>query len=472
MNMSTEFDVVVVGAGPGGYVAAIRASQLGLKTAIVERENLGGICLNWGCIPTKALLKSGEIYEQLSHLADYGLSVEKPGFDFPKIVERSRGIAKQMSSGIAFLMKKHKVEVIEGEAKLEKGNPAPKLVIALKAGGSRTVQAKNVILASGARAREIPAIGAVSDGDKIWTYRDALAPKTMPKSLVVIGSGAIGIEFASFYRALGAEVTVVEALDRIMPVEDAEVSKAAQKAFEKRGIAFRIGAKVSKVEKTKDGVSVTVDVGGKIEQLTAEKCIVAVGIAPNSEGLDAVGLNLDRGHAVTDKHCKTNVAGSLRHRRHRRRPLARPQGQPRRHPRRRGHRRLQDPERQLADSGLHLRQPAGRLGRLHRGRRQGGGHRGQGRSLPIPRQRQGRGCRRDRGLREDGVRRQDRRPDRRPHDRPRSDRDDPGLRHRHHPGSHRGRPARHRLRPPDHVGSHARSRSGRLRTSPAHLGLV
>jgi dihydrolipoamide dehydrogenase len=309
MNMSTEFDVVVIGAGPGGYVAAIRASQLGLKTAIVERENLGGICLNWGCIPTKALLKSGEIFEQLSHLDSYGLSVEKPAFDFTKIIERSRGVAKTMSGGIAYLMKKHKVEVIEGEAKLEKGDPAPKLVIALKAGGSRTVQAKNVILASGARAREIPAIGAVSDGDKIWTYRDALAPKTMPKSLVVIGSGAIGIEFASFYRALGAEVTVVEALDRIMPVEDAEVSKAAQKAFEKRGIKFRIGAKVSKVEKTKDGVSVTVDVGGKIEQLAAEKCIVAVGIAPNSEGLDVVGLNLDRGHAITDKHGKTNVAG-------------------------------------------------------------------------------------------------------------------------------------------------------------------
>ena len=307
--MSTEFDVVVIGAGPGGYVAAIRASQLGLKTAIVERENLGGICLNWGCIPTKALLKSGEIYEQLSHLGGYGLSVQGAAFDFGKIIERSRGVAKQMSGGIAFLMKKHKIEVIEGEAKLEKGNPAPKLVIALKAGGSRTVQAKNVILASGARAREIPAIGAVSDGDKIWTYRDALAPKTMPKSLVVIGSGAIGIEFASFYRALGAEVTVVEAIDRIMPVEDEEVSKAAQKAFEKRGIKFRIGAKVAKVEKTKDGVSVTVDVGGKIEQLTAEKCIVAVGIAPNSEGLDAVGLNLDRGHAVTDKHGKTNVPG-------------------------------------------------------------------------------------------------------------------------------------------------------------------
>ncbi|PLR26684.1 dihydrolipoyl dehydrogenase [Caulobacter zeae] len=307
--MSTEFDVVVIGAGPGGYVAAIRASQLGLKTAIVERENLGGICLNWGCIPTKALLKSGEIFEQLSHLDSYGLAVEKPSFDFTKIIERSRGVAKTMSGGIAFLMKKHKIEVIEGEAKLEKGVPAPKVVIALKAGGSRTVQAKNVILASGARARNIPAIGAVSDGEKVWTYRDALAPKSMPKSLVVIGSGAIGIEFASFYRALGAEVTVVEAVDRIMPVEDAEVSKAAQKAFEKRGIKFRIGAKVTKIDKTATGVSVSVEVGGKAEQLTAEKCIVAIGIVPNTEGVESVGLALDRGHVVTDKHCKTNVPG-------------------------------------------------------------------------------------------------------------------------------------------------------------------
>uniref|UniRef100_B0SYX1 Dihydrolipoyl dehydrogenase n=1 Tax=Caulobacter sp. (strain K31) TaxID=366602 RepID=B0SYX1_CAUSK len=307
--MSTEFDVVVIGAGPGGYVAAIRASQLGLKTAIIERENLGGICLNWGCIPTKALLKSGEIFEQLSHLGGYGLSVEKASFDFAKIIDRSRGVAKTMSSGIAFLMKKHKIEVVEGEAKLEKGSPSPKVDVALKAGGSRAIQAKSVILASGARAREITAIGAVSDGDKIWTYRDALAPKTMPKSLVVIGSGAIGIEFASFYRALGAEVTVVEAVDRIMPVEDAEVSKAAQKAFEKRGIAFRIGAKVTKVEKTKDGVAVAIEAGGKAETLSAAVCIVAVGIAPNTEGLDAIGLNMDRGHVVTGKHGETNVPG-------------------------------------------------------------------------------------------------------------------------------------------------------------------
>ncbi len=309
--MAVEFDVIVIGAGPGGYVAAIRASQLGLKTAIVERESLGGICLNWGCIPTKALLKSGEVFEQLSHLDGYGLSVEKPAFDFDKIIQRSRGVAKNMSGGIAFLMKKHKIEVIEGEAKLEKGSPAPKVVIALKAGGSRSVQAKSVILATGARARNIPAIGAVSDGDKIWTYRDALAPKAMPKSLVVIGSGAIGIEFASFYRALGADVTVVEAVDRIMPVEDEEVSKAAQKAFEKRGIKFRIGAKVTKIDKTASGVSVAVEVGGKSETLTAEKCIVAIGIVPNTEGLgvEALGLNLDRGHVKNDKHGGTNVPG-------------------------------------------------------------------------------------------------------------------------------------------------------------------
>jgi dihydrolipoamide dehydrogenase len=309
--MAVEFDVIVIGSGPGGYVAAIRASQLGLKTAIVERESLGGICLNWGCIPTKALLKSGEVFEHLSHLESFGVSAEKPSFDFAKIIDRSRGVAKQMSGGIAFLMKKHKIEVIEGEARLEKGSPAPKVIVALKAGGSREVQAKNVILATGARARNIPAIGAVSDGDKVWTYRDALAPKSMPKSLVVIGSGAIGIEFASFYRALGADVTVVEAVDRIMPVEDAEVSKAAQKAFEKRGIKFRVGAKVTKIDKTATGVSVAVEVGGKAESLTAEKCIVAIGIVPNTEGLgvEALGLNLDRGHVKNDKHGGTNVPG-------------------------------------------------------------------------------------------------------------------------------------------------------------------
>ncbi len=306
-----EFDLIVIGSGPGGYVAAIRASQLGQKVAIVERENLGGICLNWGCIPTKALLKSGEKFESLSHLKDYGLSAEKVGFDFDAIIQRSRGVAAQMNKGVAFLMKKHKVEVIEGSAKLEKGKDAPKVVVDLKAGGARTIEAKAVMLAVGARARALPQIGLEADGERIWAYREALAPKRLPKSFVVIGSGAIGLEFASFYRALGAEVTVVEAVDRIMPVEDEEVSKAARKAFEKRGIKFRTGAKVTKVSKAGQGVQVAVEVGGKAETLEGEVCISAVGITANTDGvgLEGLGVEMDRGHIRTDAHCQTNVKG-------------------------------------------------------------------------------------------------------------------------------------------------------------------
>ena len=306
-----DFDVIIIGSGPGGYVTAIRASQLGMKVAIVERELLGGICLNWGCIPTKALLKSGEVYEQLGHLGDYGLKVEKASFDFAGIVQRSRKVAAQLNSGVAFLMKKHKIEVIEGTAKLEKGSPAPKVVVALKAGGSRTVQAKHVILATGARARTLPAIGLEPDGERVWTYREALTPKACPKSLIVIGSGAIGIEFASFYRALGADVTVIEALPRILPVEDEEVSKAAHKAFEKRGLKFRAGASVKKLSRLKAGVSVEIDVGGKAETLDAEVAIVAVGIVGNVEnlGLEALGVKIDRTHVVTDAYGATGVPG-------------------------------------------------------------------------------------------------------------------------------------------------------------------
>ena len=311
MSMAADFDLLVIGSGPGGYVAAIRAAQLGMKTAIVEREALGGICLNWGCIPTKALLKTGEVYEQLHHLGDYGLSAEKPAYDFDKVVQRSRKVAATLNSGVGFLMKKNKIEVIEGEARLEKGSPAPRAVIKLKAGGERTVQAKNVIIATGARARTIPAIGLDPDGEKVWTYREAMVPKAAPKSLVVIGSGAIGIEFASFYRALGADVTVVEMLDRIVPVEDAEVSAAAQKAFEKRGLKFRIGAKVNKLTKSKSGVSIDLEVGGKAEKLEAEVAIVAVGIVGNVEGLglEALGVKIDRTHVVIDGHCSTGVPG-------------------------------------------------------------------------------------------------------------------------------------------------------------------
>jgi dihydrolipoamide dehydrogenase len=306
-----DFDLVVIGSGPGGYVAAIRAAQLGLKTAIIERELLGGICLNWGCIPTKALLKSGEVFEQLSHLKDYGLSADAASFDITKVIERSRAVAKQLNGGVAFLMKKHKIEVIEGTARLEKGSPAPKITVKLKAGGERTVQAKSVILAVGARAREIPAIGLVPDGERIWEYRGAMTPKSLPKTMIVVGSGAIGIEFASFYRALGVDVTVVEALERILPVEDEEVSKTAHKAFEKRGIKFRVPAKVEKVTKAKDGVVVEVEVGGKKETLTADVVISAVGISANLEniGAEALGLQLDRGHVKTGSHCETNVPG-------------------------------------------------------------------------------------------------------------------------------------------------------------------
>ena len=309
--MVDAFDVVIIGSGPGGYVTAIRGSQLGLKVAIVERELLGGICLNWGCIPTKALLKSGEVYEQLGHLADYGVSAENRAFDFDAVVKRSRKVSAQLNAGVAFLMKKHKVEVVEGTARLEKGTAAPKVVVALKAGGARTLEAKHVILATGARARTIPAAGLEPDGERVWTYREALVPKAAPKSLIVIGSGAIGIEFASFYRALGADVTVIEALPRILPVEDEEVSKAAHKAFEKRGLKFRVPANVRKLTSSKSGVSVEIEVDGKAETLTAEVAIVAVGIVGNVEdlGLEALGAKVERTHVVTDAHGATNVPG-------------------------------------------------------------------------------------------------------------------------------------------------------------------
>ncbi|WP_091739590.1 dihydrolipoyl dehydrogenase [Phenylobacterium immobile] len=306
-----DFDLIVIGAGPGGYVAAIRAAQLGLKTAIIEREALGGVCLNWGCIPTKALLKSGEVYDQLDHLTAYGISVGSKSFDFTKIVERSRKVASQLNQGVGYLMKKNKIEVIDGTAKLIKGEKSPKVVVSLKAGGERTLTAKNVMLATGARARTIPAAGLVPDGDRIWTYREAMNPKAAPKSLIVIGSGAIGIEFACFYRAIGCQVTVVEALPRILPVEDEEVSTAARKAFESRGLAFRVGASVKSLKASKTGVSVEIEAAGKAETLTAEVAIVAVGITGNVEnlGLEDLGVKVDRGHVVTDNHGATNVPG-------------------------------------------------------------------------------------------------------------------------------------------------------------------
>ncbi len=310
--MALDFDLIVIGSGPGGYTAAIRAAQLGLRTAIVERAELGGICLNWGCIPTKALLKSGEVFETMTtHAADYGLSVDRTGFDFAKVIDRSRKVARQLNGGVGFLMKKNKIEVIAGTARLEPGDPAPKVVVDENAGGKRTLQAKAVILATGARAKTIPAIGLVGDGDRVWTYREAMTPRAFPKTLLVVGSGAIGLEFASFYRSLGSEVTVIEAVDRILPVEDEEISAAARKALEARGLKFRTGAKVTRLSKDSAGVSLALEVKGKPETLTAERAIVAVGIDANIEdiGLEPLGVKLDRGHVVTDGHCATNVQG-------------------------------------------------------------------------------------------------------------------------------------------------------------------
>ncbi|HUZ11732.1 MAG TPA: dihydrolipoyl dehydrogenase [Caulobacteraceae bacterium] len=309
--MADRLDLVVIGAGPGGYVTAIRASQLGLKTAIVEREALGGVCLNWGCIPTKALLRSAEVYDQLGHLGDYGLSAQDRGYDFAAVIARSRAIAAQLSGGVAFLMKKHGIEVVEGAARLEQATPAPAVVVALKAGGERRLDAGSVILATGARARTFPDLGLAPDGERIWTYREAMVPGAAPKSLLVVGSGAIGIEFASFYRGLGSEVTVVEALPRILPVEDEEISRTAHRAFEKRGMVLRVGARVTRLAPSGAGVALELEREGKRERLEAERAIVAVGIAANVEdmGLEGLGLALDHGHVRIDGRGATNVPG-------------------------------------------------------------------------------------------------------------------------------------------------------------------
>jgi dihydrolipoamide dehydrogenase len=306
-----SYDLVVIGAGPGGYVAAIRATQLGMKTAIVERAELGGICLNWGCIPTKALLRTAEVYRTMQHAKDYGLSAENVKFDPKAVVDRSRKVAGRLSSGVAFLMKKHKIDVLAGEARLEKGAGTPKVIVTGKDGKDATHEAKNVILATGARARTIPAAGLAPDGKRIWAYREAMTPPEWPQSLLVFGSGAIGIEFASFYAALGVKVTVIEMLDRILPVEDEEISAFARKRFEKEGIAIRVGAAAKSLKATSSGVEALVEQGGKSETLSASHAIVAVGISPNTEnlGLEALGVKLDRGHVETDGVCKTNVAG-------------------------------------------------------------------------------------------------------------------------------------------------------------------
>src|SRR5216683_2794842 len=310
----TSFDIIIFGSGPGGYVTAIRAAQLGFKTAIVEREYLGGVCLNWGCIPTKALLRSAEIFHYMRHAKDYGLSAEKVGYDAAAVVKRSRAVAKRLNDGVGFLMKKNKVAVIWGEAMID----APGR-ITVKAGGSEppkgalgvgSYQGKHIIIATGARPRVLP--GLEPDKKLVWTYFEAMAPDRMPKSLLVVGSGAIGVEFASFYRTLGAEVTVVEVLPQILPVEDAEIAAFARKAFEKQGIKILTGAKVTRLDKKGDGVTATIDDGkGQKSSLNVERVISAVGVVGNIEnlGLEKLGVKTDRGVIAIDRFNKTNVPG-------------------------------------------------------------------------------------------------------------------------------------------------------------------
>src|SRR5689334_8675815 len=309
--MSNAFDLIVIGSGPGGYVTAIRGAQLGLKTAIVERDKLGGVCLNWGCIPTKALLRSAEVYRNFQHAKDFGLSAEGVNFDSAAVVKRSRGVADRLSKGVGFLMKKHKISVIEGEARLEKGASAPKVIVKGKDDKDASYEAKHVILATGARAREIASAGLQGDGKRIWTYREAMTPPDWPDSLLVFGSGAIGIEFASFYAAFGVKVTVVELLDRILPVEDEEISAFAKKRFEKEGMKILTSTEAKAVKATADGVEAQVAANGKLETLSASHAIVAVGIAGNVEniGLEALGVNVEKGHIVADGYGRTNVAG-------------------------------------------------------------------------------------------------------------------------------------------------------------------
>jgi dihydrolipoamide dehydrogenase len=301
-----KFDLVVVGGGPGGYVAAIRAAQLGMSTAVVEQEHLGGICLNWGCIPTKALLRTSEINHLLHTLDGYGFAADNPRFDLAKVVKRSRGVAKQLSSGVAHLLKKNKISVIDGHGKLAGRN-----TLAVDKDGKpvATLQAPHIILATGARARELP--GLEADGKTIWTYKHAMVPERMPASLLVIGSGAIGIEFASFYLNMGAAVTVVEVLDRVLPVEDEEISAFARKSFEKQGMKIITAAKVSGAKRNGAGVTVSVEAAGTTREITVDVVISAVGIVGNVEnlGLEGTGVKIDRTHVVTDEYYRTGEPG-------------------------------------------------------------------------------------------------------------------------------------------------------------------
>jgi dihydrolipoamide dehydrogenase len=301
-----SYDLIVVGGGPGGYVAAIRAAQLGMNTALVEREHLGGICLNWGCIPTKALLRSSEIYHILQHLDQYGFSANDIRYDAGKVVARSRAVAKQLSNGVAYLLKKNKVEVFDGQGRLAgKG----RLSVEMDGRPVADLTAPHIILATGARARTLP--GIEPDGERVWTYKEAMVPGAIPKSLLVVGSGAIGIEFASFYNDMGADVTVVEVLDRVLPIEDNDVSVFARKSFEKQGIKIFTGATVKTLERTGAEVVARIEAGGTLSEVSVEKVILAVGIVGNVEdiGLENTGVEVQRSHVVVDEWLRTGEPG-------------------------------------------------------------------------------------------------------------------------------------------------------------------
>ena len=300
-----SFDMIVIGAGPGGYVAAIRGAQLGLNVAVIEREHMGGICLNWGCIPTKALLRSAEVFHLMHRAGEFGLKADNIAYDLDAVVKRSRGVSKQLNSGVGHLLKKNKVTTIMGVATL-----AGKGKVSVKTDkGTEDLTAKAIVLATGARARELP--GLEADGKRVWTYKHALVPPHMPKKLLVIGSGAIGIEFASFYHTLGAETTVVEVMDRILPVEDAEISAFAKKSFKKQGMTIMEKATVKQLDRAKDKVTAHIEIGGKTEKHDFDTVISAVGIVGNVEnlGLESLGVKIDRTHVVVDEFCRTGVDG-------------------------------------------------------------------------------------------------------------------------------------------------------------------
>ncbi len=465
--MAQQFDTVVVGGGPGGYVAAIRAAQLGLSVALVEREALGGICLNWGCIPTKSLLHTADLLREMRRAGDYGLVTGEISYDTAKVVKRSRAVAEQLSRGVKGLLRKNDVAVIDGDAKLA---GAGRLVVTKDGAAAQELRSDAIVLATGARARALP--GAPADGERVWTYREAMTPREIPKRLLVIGSGAIGIEFASFYRAMGCDVTVIELLPRILPAEDEEISAFARKAFEKEGIAIHTGAKLESLARAGDGLVAKLATASGALEARFERAIVSVGVTGNVEalGLETTRARAERGFIVTGAHFETaepglyaigDVAGApcLAHKASHEGVLVMEH--------------IAGNEihalRRERIPGLHLRAPANRERRAHREQGRRGGAQAAHRALPARRQRQGDRDRRFERAREDDLRRRDRRAIRCAPGRPGRDRADSGLHDRDGPRDHGARADRNDLPAPDDLGSDARGGAREPRTRAARL---